>query len=145
MIFCLIAQLTFSQAVVMDAISGIDLSAPESPSLVMRELSTYAALPFLASFTTPSAPPQQTTAVPKPKPQKRITYIAVFKKVMPLLVELFLQFKSKLEIYVDGTVESVLSVSCHSFGDAGSVCQPAKGIFDPDEDEIRLSACLGIR
>ena len=82
---------------------GIDLSIPGSPSLVIRDLSEYATLPFLAAFDV-QGPKSQS-------PPKRITYIALSKKTMPMLVELFLRFKANVGIYLDGTVESVLSVS----------------------------------
>ncbi|KAJ6525079.1 hypothetical protein DFH09DRAFT_1250788 [Mycena vulgaris] len=80
----------------------LDLSAPGCPSLVMRDLSEFATLPFLAAFDVPPNPKAQT-------PQKRITYIALAKKIMPMLVDLFLRFKAREEIYVDGTIEAVLS------------------------------------
>jgi hypothetical protein len=41
---------------------------------------------------------------------KRITYIALAKPCMAELAELFLQFKEKDEVFVDGTVGAVLSV-----------------------------------
>ena len=82
----------------------IDLSIPGSPSLVIRDLSEYATLPFMAAFDVQHGPRTQS-------PPKRITYIALSKKTMPMLVELFLRFKAYVGIYVDGTVESVLSVS----------------------------------
>ena len=87
----------------MGTIEGIDLSVPGSPSLVMRDLSEYATLPFMAAFDVPVQPKSQT-------PPKRITYIAISKKTMPMLVDLFLRFKNQAEIYVDGTLEAVLSV-----------------------------------
>ena len=108
-------SLNVSQTVVMDAISELDLSLPGSPSLVMRDLSEYATLPFLAAFDVKSVPPKSPPGSPvkaSTMPQKRITYIGLVKKTMPLLVDLFLRFKHSLDIYVDGTVEAVLSVSC---------------------------------
>ena len=81
----------------------IDLSIPGSPSLVIRDLSEYATLPFLAAFDVQPGPKTQS-------PPKRITYIALSKKMMPMLVDLFLRFKDNVGIYLDGTVESVLSV-----------------------------------
>lgn len=42
-------------------------------------------------------------------PKKRVSYIALSKKCMPLLVELYLRFKDEPEIYVNGTLESILS------------------------------------
>ncbi|KAF9033039.1 hypothetical protein BDZ89DRAFT_1036881 [Hymenopellis radicata] len=90
------------QLVVMETITGIDLSVSGSPSLIMRDLSEYATLAFLASFDVPQDPHSQT-------PLKRITYIALSKKTMPLLVDLFVKYRDMAEIYVDGTLESVLS------------------------------------
>ncbi|KAJ7449990.1 hypothetical protein B0H11DRAFT_323334 [Mycena galericulata] len=97
-----IDQLPPVQTIVVDTIVDIDLSAPGSPSLVMKDLSEFTTLPFLAAFDVPSNPKTQT-------PQKRITYIALAKKTMPMLVELFLRFQDREEIYTDGTIEAVLS------------------------------------
>ncbi|KAG6852839.1 hypothetical protein C0991_008678, partial [Blastosporella zonata] len=82
------------QAAVMETIEGIDLSVPGAPSLVLRDLSEYATLPFLAAFDVPSVAKAQT-------PQKRITYIAISKKTLPMLVELFMRFKLDSNIYID--------------------------------------------
>jgi len=41
--------------------------------------------------------------------RKRTTCIALAKLCRPKLAELFLQFKDKDEIFVDGTVEAILS------------------------------------
>jgi len=97
----------------MDAIVGIDLSIAGSPSLVMRDLSEYATLPFLAAFDVPSTPPPTISGTPSKStpPQKRITYIGLVKKTMPMLVNLFLRFKDSKDIYVDETLEAVLSVN----------------------------------
>lgn len=83
---------------------SVDLSVAGSPSLVMRDLSEYVTLPFMAAFDVQSH--SQARA-----PQKRVTYIALAKKTMPMLVDLFLQFKSSPEVYLDGTVEALLAVS----------------------------------
>lgn len=79
------------------------MASPGVPSLILRDLSEYATLPFMAAFDAPS----QTT-----KSQKRVSYIALSKKTTPQLVDLFLKFKTNPEIYVNGTLEAVLSVSC---------------------------------
>ena len=110
----------------------IDLSIPGSPSLVIRDLSEYATLPFMAAFDVQPGPRNQS-------PPKRITYIALSKKTMPMLVELFLRFKTDMGIYVDGTVESVLSVS--PFMLSLFVCAvvtevDASGVFDTGKIEI---------
>lgn len=90
----------------MDTITEIDLSVPSSPSLVMHDLADYATLPFLAAFDIQSHQKNPQA----PSAQKRVTYIALTKKTMPILVNLFLRFKENEEIYVDGTLESILSV-----------------------------------
>ena len=90
----------------MDTITEIDLSVPSSPSLVMHDLADYATLPFLAAFDIQSHQKNPQA----PSAQKRVTYIALTKKTMPMLVDLFLRFKENEEIYVDGTLESILSV-----------------------------------
>lgn len=87
----------------MTTIGSIDLSGSGIPSLVLRDLSEFATLPFLAAFDIPPDPKSST-------PSKRITYIALAKKTMPKLVELCLQFKDRLELYSEGTIEAVLSV-----------------------------------
>lgn len=86
----------------MDTVASIDLSVPGSPSLIMRDLSEYTILAFLAAFDVPST---TTTSTPK----KRVTYIALTKRTMPMLVDLFVRYKTSREIYVDGTLESVLA------------------------------------
>lgn len=91
------------QSVVLDTLSSVDLSVPGSPSLIMRDLSEYATLPFIAAFDVKPYSEVQT-------PQKRVTYIGISKKTMPMLVELFERFKSSPEIYVDGTLETILAV-----------------------------------
>ena len=90
----------------MDTITNIDLDVPGSPSLVMRDLADYATLPFLAAIDVQPHPRTQQIQTP----QKRITYIALSKRAMPMLVELFLRFKANVDVYVDRTLESVLSV-----------------------------------
>src|SRR4051794_21877486 len=101
----------------MNCVSGIDLSGPGSPSLIMRDLSEYAALPFLAAFNVASPTTSLANGTPSKSTDKRITYIALAKKVMPMLVDLFLKFKDNVEIYGDGTLEAILSVGvcCHDY------------------------------
>lgn len=93
------------QTAVVSTIESIDLSVPGSSSLVMKDLSEYATLAFLAAF---DVQPQPNSHTPQ-TPQKRVTYIGLSKKVMPMLVELFMRFRVSREIYADGTVEAVLS------------------------------------
>lgn len=91
----------------LNTVQDIDLTVPGSPSLVLHDVSEYISLAYLASFDVQSDAKDR---VPQ-TPQKRVTYIAVSKKTMPLLANLYMEFKSNVDIYVDGTVESVLSVS----------------------------------
>ena len=93
----------------METICDIDLSVGGAPSLVLRDLSDCATLPFLAAFDVQQEHPPSSTVS-----QKQVTYIALSKKTMPLLVELFLRFKTEKQIYTDGTLEAILSVSLTS-------------------------------
>ncbi|KAI0300723.1 hypothetical protein B0F90DRAFT_1722805 [Multifurca ochricompacta] len=108
------------QAIVMNAVDSIELMETGAPSYILRDLSEYATLAFIASFDIPEipkrgsnptnaaatqAPPVVTTSSQK----KRVTYIALAKMCMPKLADLFLQFKEKEEIFVDETIEAILS------------------------------------
>jgi hypothetical protein len=97
----------------MDTVNGIELTEPGAPSHILRDLSEYTTLAFIASFDVPQVHRQGAMAVQAPlttpSQHKRITYIALAKMCMPRLAELFLQFKEKDEVFVEGTVEAVLS------------------------------------
>lgn len=95
------------QSVVLETLSSIDLSVPGSVSLVMRDLSEYATLPFIAAFDVK----KKKIKSAYPEMQKRVTYIGISKKTMPMLVELLMRFHQCCpEIYVDGTLEAVFGV-----------------------------------
>lgn len=97
------------QSVVLETLSSIDLSVPGSSSLVMRDLSEYATLPFIAAFDVKNKKKKKKSAYPEM--QKRVTYIGISKKTMPMLVELLMRLKDCCpEIYVDGTLEAVFGV-----------------------------------
>ena len=102
----------------MDTVNGIELTEAGTPSHILRDLSEYATLTFIASFDIPQAHKHdaepciatQASGSRTTAPQrKRITYIALAKMCRPKLAELFLRFKDKDEVFVDGTVEAVLS------------------------------------
>ncbi|KAH9169937.1 hypothetical protein EDB89DRAFT_1853941 [Lactarius sanguifluus] len=102
------------QAIVMDAVGGIELTETGTPSYILRDLSEYATLAFIASFDVPEVPKHgtklaATTSPPTSQQQRRITYIALAKICMPKLADLFLQFKDEDEVFVDEIVEAVLS------------------------------------
>ncbi|KAH9940033.1 uncharacterized protein BXZ73DRAFT_43028 [Epithele typhae] len=106
-----IDQLNPVQAVVMEAVNGIELTAPGVVSLVLRDLSEYATLPFLAAFDVQTPLPSGLPSATKPSRTgpHRVTYIALSKKTMPMLVELFLKVKDHAAIFADGTVEAIFS------------------------------------
>jgi hypothetical protein len=97
------------QVVVMDAIADINLTGSEVPSLILRDLSEFSTLPFLAAFHIPILSPTSPGTPIAASSQKQVTYIALSKKVMPLIVELYMRFKDELEIYEDGTLEAIFS------------------------------------
>lgn len=96
----------------METIEDVELTET-GPSLIMRDLSEYVTLPFLAAFhTSPTyVSAAESLATPVPASARRqVTYISLSKKAMPSLVEMFLRFRDYAEIYEDGTLEAVLSV-----------------------------------
>ena len=95
----------------MDAVGGIELTETGTPSYILRDLSEYATLAFIASFDAPNYGTKfsASTSPPTSQQQKRVTYIALAKMCMPKLADLFLQFKDKDEVFVDESVEAVLS------------------------------------
>ncbi|KAG1761394.1 hypothetical protein EDD22DRAFT_847776 [Suillus occidentalis] len=97
------------QVVVLDAIADINLTESGVPSLILRDLSEFSTLAFLAAFHVPILSPTSAATPILTSSQKQVTYIALSKKVMPLIVELYMRFKDELEIYKDGTLEAVFS------------------------------------
>ncbi|KIK34917.1 hypothetical protein CY34DRAFT_812567 [Suillus luteus UH-Slu-Lm8-n1] len=97
------------QVVVLDAIADINLTESGVPSLILRDLSEFSTLAFLAAFHVPIPSPTSPATPIVTSSQKQVTYIALSKKVMPLIVELYMRFKDELEIYEDGTLEAVFS------------------------------------
>ena len=75
-------------------------------SLILRDLSEFLTLAFIGAFDTLEA-----TGIPDSRSSKRVTYIALAKKVMPMLMGIFLRFKDSLDIYSDETMETILAVS----------------------------------
>ncbi|KAF8345051.1 hypothetical protein F5887DRAFT_1282803 [Amanita rubescens] len=89
------------QSVIMDTVLDINLSSPGTPSLVIRDMSEYATFPFLASFDLQN---QNSKTAPS-----KVTYVALSKKAMPLLVDLYLRFKDNIDLYMDRSMEALLS------------------------------------
>ncbi|KAG9017683.1 hypothetical protein FRB90_000273 [Tulasnella sp. 427] len=96
------------QASVLEAIAGVQLSVPGSPSALISDVAEYSTLAFLAAFEyeEQSLPGM---AADRKRPTKRVTYIALAKKTMPMLLELYMRFKDVKDIYEDGTIETVFS------------------------------------
>jgi hypothetical protein len=92
---------------VLDAVLDFDLNLPGLPSLVLTDLSEFATLAFLASFDVPDI----NTSSDARKPPRRVTYIGMAKRVMPTVVEIYTRFKTSVDIYEDGTLDRMLSVS----------------------------------
>ena len=119
-------------------IADMDLSVTGSPSLFMRDLSELLTLPYLGSFDVQS---QETDSLRHAPP--RVTYIALTKKVMPMLLEMFMKFKDDDAIYADETVEIVCSV--RSKIDIWMSCtEILLGLRSPDEVEVRMSPSVQI-
>jgi hypothetical protein len=93
----------------MATITSISLTVSSSPSLILSDLSSYTTLPFLAAFDI-AEQPTPVSGTPSRQAPKRVTYIALAKKTMPMLVELFMKYKDSVQIYSDGTLEAILSV-----------------------------------
>ncbi|KAF8260132.1 hypothetical protein EI94DRAFT_1749458 [Lactarius quietus] len=129
------------QAIVMDAIGGIELAETGTPSYILRDLSEYATLAFIASFDVPEVARHGT---PSSQPQKRITYIALAKICMPKLADLFLQFKDKDEVFVDEIVEAVLSAYAVPIKLKYECPQPSKFGKDPPLWKTATSCFLKI-
>ncbi|CAE7121297.1 unnamed protein product [Rhizoctonia solani] len=97
--------LTPVQSVILDTVLDFDLNLPGLPSLVLTDLSEFATLAFLAAFDVPDANPSGDSR----KPPRRVTYIALAKRVMPVVVEIYSRFKAIADIYEDGTLDHILS------------------------------------
>ena len=100
----------------MDTINRIELTETRAASHILRDRSEYATLACIAPFDVPQThkhsaePSVAAEASDSMTTAQAITYIALAKMCMLKPAELFLQFKDKDKIFVDGTVEAVLSV-----------------------------------
>ena len=79
-------------------IEDIQLTVSGSPSLVLSDVAEYSTLAFLAAFDY-EEPPLPGQSADKKRPLKRVSYIALSKKTMPMLVELYPRFKDEKDIY----------------------------------------------
>jgi hypothetical protein len=114
---------------------SVDLLVPGSPSLILSDFSYFVTLPFVAAYDLNQLPtPFQVEGKPT---VKKVTYIAVCKRVMPVLAHLYNRFKASVNIYVDGTVDAILAVSPRSMHFIRSwVLITTPGICNPSQTEI---------
>ena len=122
----------------MQAVEAIKLTVRFSPSLLLSDLSEFATLAFVAAFDV-----EDISDTPPSTAAKQVTYIAPAKYAMPKLVELYLSHKTQLDIYNDGTLARVLSVS--DIQSLYFIPYAFAVIFDPYEIEIRLSISIETR
>ncbi|KAI5120993.1 hypothetical protein M0805_000454 [Coniferiporia weirii] len=104
-----IDALTPVQTAAIEAINSIDLSVPGSPSLVMRDLSELLTLPYLGAFDVRKSASDVAPPAGSSRASNRVTYVGLTKKVMPILMEIYLRFSKSSDIYSDGTLETLFS------------------------------------
>lgn len=80
--------------------------------MVLRDLSEYLTLAFVGAFDINRSMVDST--IPDVRSSQRVTYIALTKKVMPMLLDTFIRLKDNVDVYSDETIETVLSVSYQS-------------------------------
>ncbi|VDB92020.1 unnamed protein product [Peniophora sp. CBMAI 1063] len=98
------------QLVVLDAAMAFEAQKVEgAPSVLIGDIAEYATLAFLGAFDAPPPPHVQVQGQAGAKGGLRVTYVALCKKALPLLVQLFGRFKSDPLIWSDGTLERVLA------------------------------------
>lgn len=74
--------------------------------MVLRDLSEYLTLAFVGAFDI-----NRSMVDSDVRSSQRVTYIALTKKVMPMLLDTFIRLKDNVDVYSDETIETVLSVS----------------------------------
>ncbi|CAE6434947.1 unnamed protein product [Rhizoctonia solani] len=97
--------LTPVQSAVLDTVLNFDLELSGLASIVLTDLSEFATLAFLAAFDVPDANPSGDAR----RPPRRVTYTALAKRVMPVVVDIYSRFKAMADIYEDGTLDHILS------------------------------------
>jgi hypothetical protein len=93
------------QASILDIISILKLDIPGAASAVLSDLSEYSTLAFVAAF---DAEPPRVNG--RDVLSQRVSYIALSKETMPLVLDLFQRFKDDESIYSGGAVERMFSV-----------------------------------
>ena len=107
----------------------------------MRDLSELLTLPYLGAFDVHDDPSRP---VKDPRFSKRVTYIALTKKVMPMLRDTFLRFRDTGIVYTDGTLETIFSVST-ARGLGLMFTHRDLGIRSSYKAEIRMSCSIKVR
>jgi hypothetical protein len=78
---------------------SVDLLVPGFSSILLKDLAGFVTLAF--SRTSPQEIKGK---------RRKLTYIAVSKRAIPQLSQLYLRFKGTPEMYADGTVEAIFTV-----------------------------------
>jgi hypothetical protein len=114
---------------------SVDMLVPGSPSLILSDFSYFVTLPFVAAYDLNQTP---TLSQVEGKPiLKKVTYIAICKRAMPVLAHLYNRFKASVDIYADGTMDAILAVSPGSMSFViSSVLITTLGICNPNQTEI---------
>lgn len=120
--------------------ADVDLNVSGAPSLLMRDLSEIMTLAYLGPF---EAQGQDSEASSRSTP--RMTYIALTKGVMPMLLEMFVKFKDYDSIYLDETVEIIFSVSTRTDPESDGVPHIFLVICCSNEAEVRMPTFIKVR
>jgi hypothetical protein len=99
--------------VILDAVMDMKCSSSDTASLLLRHLAGYVVLPFLSAFEAPQVfyvRPGETGVKPSSSGRKRVTYVGLVKKVMPLIVDVYDKHQQDMLLYEDGTVEAIFAV-----------------------------------
>lgn len=89
----------YLQSDIFEVFDSVDLLVPGFSSILLKDLAGFVTLAF--SRTQPQD---------KKGKNRILTYIAVSKRAIPQLSQLYLRFKGTPEIYADGSVEAVFTV-----------------------------------
>ena len=123
---------------------SLQLTVPGAPSLLLSDVAEYSTLAFLAAFEY-DEPPLPGMTPDKKRPSKKVTYIALSKKTMPMLVSLYGRFKDEKDVYSDGTLERVFAVHrLIPLGKKDRSLYPLTGILHPDEAQVRCTGSIKV-
>ncbi len=103
-----IDHLTPLQYAIVEVVRSIDVKDVNICIVVLADIAEYSTLAFLAAFDIPTT---GSTTSAHGTSRRLLTYIALSKAAMPLLLDRFSSASGDLALYLSGTIERVLSVS----------------------------------